>query len=124
MSDINVTPFVDVMLVLLVVFMITAPLLTAGVTIDLPNSEAKPIADEDNKPLEISLSPDGKIFVGEQEVEQERLVPLLSAITKDTSDRRIFIRADKSLDYGDVMSVLGGLNAAGFRKIALLSEQK
>ncbi|MEC8664161.1 MAG: protein TolR [Pseudomonadota bacterium] len=124
MSDINVTPFVDVMLVLLVVFMITAPLLTAGVTIDLPNSEAKPIADEDNKPLEISLSPDGKIFVGEQEVEQERLVPLLSAITKDTPDRRIFIRADKSLDYGDVMSVLGGLNAAGFRKIALLSEQK
>ena len=124
MSDLNVTPFVDVMLVLLVVFMITAPLLTAGVTIDLPNSEAKPIADEDNKPLEISLSPDGKIFVGEQEVEQERLVPLLSAITKDTPDRRIFIRADKSLDYGDVMSVLGGLNAAGFRKIALLSEQK
>ena len=124
MSDINVTPFVDVMLVLLVVFMITAPLLTAGVTNDLPNSEAKPIADEDNKPLEISLSPDGKIFVGEQEVEQERLVPLLSAITKDTPDRRIFIRADKSLDYGDVMSVLGGLNAAGFRKIALLSEQK
>lgn len=124
MSDINVTPFVDVMLVLLVVFMITAPLLTAGVTIDLPNSEAKPISEEDNKPLEISLSKDGQIFVGEQEVEQERLVPLLSAITKDTPDRRIFIRADEGLDYGAVMSVLGGLNAAGFRKIALLSEPK
>lgn len=122
MSDINVTPFVDVMLVLLVVFMITAPLLTAGVTIDLPNSEAKPISEEDRKPLEISLSKDGKIYVGEEEVESSRLIDLLSAITKDTPDRRIFIRADKGLAYGEVMSVLGGLNAAGFRKIALLSE--
>ena len=122
MSDINVTPFVDVMLVLLVVFMITAPLLTAGVAVDLPSSEAKPIADEDNKPMEITVTMDGQIFIGETEVRRERLTDLLGAMTNNDPDRRIFIRGDQALSYGQVMDILGALNSAGFRKVALLSE--
>ena len=121
MSDINVTPFVDVMLVLLVVFMITAPLLTAGVDINLPRSDANPITDEDNKPLEVSITEEGLIFVGETEVQRDRLVNLLSAMTNNDAERRIFIRADQSLNYGRVMDILGALNKAGFRKVALLS---
>lgn len=121
MSEINVTPFVDVMLVLLVVFMVAAPLLTAGVPIDLPDSEAKALSDEDNKPLEVSLSKDGTIFVGETEVKQDRLVALLGSLTNNDPERRIYIRADESLDYGDVMKILGGINGAGFRKVALIS---
>ncbi len=121
MSDINVTPFVDVMLVLLVVFMITAPLLTAGVDINLPKSDAAPITDEDNKPLEISITDQGTLFIGETEVQRDRLINLLTAMTNNDSERRIFIRADTSLDYGRVMDVLGALNKAGFRKVALLS---
>lgn len=124
MAEINVTPFVDVMLVLLIVFMVTAPLLTAGVPIDLPDSKAKSIKEEDNKPLEVSLDGDGKIFVGEQEVTRERLVNMLSSITGDDQERRIYIRADKGLDYGQVMGVLGDINGAGFRKVALISNAK
>ncbi|MCB9989069.1 MAG: protein TolR [Rhodospirillales bacterium] len=122
MAEINVTPFVDVMLVLLVVFMITAPLLTAGVKVDLPRSEAHTIADEDNKPLEITITTEGTLFVGEEEVKRDRLVNLLSAMTGSDPDRRIFIRADQGLSYGKVMDILGTLNKAGFRKVALLSE--
>lgn len=122
MSDINVTPFVDVMLVLLVVFMVTAPLLAAGVAVDLPQSDAQPLSQQDNKPLEITLTTDGLIFIGETEVERGRLVALLTAMTNDDPDRRIFIRADKSLNYGHVMEVLGVLNGSGFRKVALLSD--
>lgn len=122
MADINVTPFVDVMLVLLVVFMITAPLLTAGVPVDLPKSEAKPISEEDKKPLEISLTKDGNIFIGETEVKGDRLVNLLSAMTNNDPERRIFLRADQGLPYGRVMEVLGSLNGAGFKKVALISE--
>lgn len=121
-SEINVTPFVDVMLVLLVVFMITAPLLTSGVDINLPRSDAKPITTEDNKPLEVSIAVDGRLFVGETEVKRERLVSLLEAMTENDPERRIFIRADQKLDYGRVMDILGALNKAGFRKVALLSE--
>ena len=122
MSEINVTPFVDVMLVLLVVFMVAAPLLSAGVPIDLPDSEAKPLNDQDNKPLEVSISKEGKLYVGETLVKRERLITLLASITNNDPDRRIYIRADSSLDYGDVMNVLGAINAAGFRKVALISE--
>lgn len=122
MADINVTPFVDVMLVLLVVFMITAPLLTAGVDINLPKSDAAPITDEDNKPLEVSITDKGTIFIGETEVQRDRLVNLLSAMTNNDAERRIFIRADQGLSYGHVMDVLGALNKAGFRKVALLSD--
>lgn len=124
MADINVTPFVDVMLVLLIVFMVAAPLLTAGVPIDLPDSQAKPIQDEENKPIEISVSNDDKIFIGETEVTMERLVPLLAAMTDGQADRRIYIRADQGLAYGRVMGVIGAVNGAGFNKVALISENK
>lgn len=122
MAEINVTPFVDVMLVLLVVFMVTAPLLSSGVQVDLPKSQAQQIEDQDNKPLEITLSKEGNIYVGETQVNRDRLVNLLSAMTGSDSDRRIFIRADQTLNYGQVMDILGALNGAGFRKVALLSE--
>lgn len=124
MAEINVTPFVDVMLVLLIVFMVAAPLLTAGVPIDLPDSAAKPIQEEENKPIEISVSTEQKIFIGETEVEMPRLIPLLSAMTEGQVDRRIYIRADQGLSYGHVMEVIGAVNGAGFNKVALISENK
>jgi biopolymer transport protein TolR len=123
MSEINVTPFVDVMLVLLVVFMITAPLLSSGVPVDLPKTDAKPISSTDDKPLEISLNKNGKLYIGETEVDRDKLVNLLSSMTNDDPDRRIFIRADMALSYGHVMDILGVLNGAGFRKVALISVQ-
>lgn len=122
MAEINVTPFVDVMLVLLVVFMITAPLLSAGVPVDLPKADAKPIADQDSKPLEITLTREGKIYIGETEVKRDRLVNLLSAMTNNDPERRIFLRGDLKLSYGNVMDILGILNGAGFRKVALITE--
>ncbi len=122
MAEINVTPMVDVMLVLLIIFMVAAPLLTAGVPIDLPNSKAKAISDEDNKPLEVSITSDGKIFVGETEVDESRIVTILTTMTEDNPDRRIYIRGDKGIDYGKIMSVLGTINGAGFNKVALISE--
>lgn len=123
MSEINVTPFVDVMLVLLIVFMVAAPLLTAGVPVDLPNSDAKPITEEETKPIEITVDEGGKIYIGETEVQTDRLIPLLSAMTEGQADRRIYIRADETLDYGLVMRVIGMVNGAGFNKVALISEQ-
>ncbi len=122
MAEINITPMVDVMLVLLIIFMVAAPLLTAGVPIDLPDSKAKAISDEDNKPLEVSIAKDGKIFVGETEVTEDRVVTILESMTEDNPDRRIYIRADRSLDYGLVMRILGNINGAGFNKVALISE--
>ena len=124
MAEINVTPFVDVMLVLLIVFMATAPLLTSGVNIDLPKSDASPISDKDDKPLEISVKVNGQIFIGETEVTREKLIPLLNAMTNKSADRRIFIRGDQTLSYGEIMGVIGAINKAGFRKVALLSEPK
>lgn len=124
MAEINVTPFVDVMLVLLIVFMVAAPLLTAGVPVDLPNSEAKPVSDEDNKPIEITLTKDDKIFIGETVVEREKLIPLLTAMTEGQSDRRIYIRGDQALSYGQIMGLLGAVNGAGFSKVALISEKR
>lgn len=120
MAEINVTPFVDVMLVLLIVFMVTAPLLTAGVPVDLPDSKAKSLVEDDSSPVEVTLTSDG-IFIGESAVEEARLVPLLNAMMDGKDDRRIFLRADKSLDYGRVMKVLGAINAGGFQKVALIS---
>ena len=123
MAEINVTPLVDVMLVLLIIFMVAAPLLTAGVPIDLPSSKAKAIDTEDNKPIEITLDKDGKIFLGEKtEIKQATLVTMLSPMLEGREDTRIYVRADKELDYGKVMSVLGLLNAAGFSRVALISE--
>ena len=121
MSEINVTPMVDVMLVLLIVFMVTAPLLTTGVPVDMPKAEARAIKDDDNKPLEVTITKENLLYVGETKVERDRLIELLTAMTNNDPERRIYIRADQALSYGMVMDVLGGLNKAGFRKVALLS---
>lgn len=122
MAEINVTPFIDVMLVLLIVFMVTAPLLNAGVQVDLPKSEAGPVSEKDDKPLEVTVEKDGDIFIGETKVTREELLVKLGAITGDDMERRVFIRADQGLSYGDVMEVLGAINGAGYRKVALISE--
>ena len=122
-AEINVTPLADVMLVLLVIFMATAPMLSAGVPVDIPESDAGAIHEDDQGPIEVSLTGTGQIFVGETPVDNKRLLELLSAMTKDNPDRRIFLRADKKLDYGQVMAVLGSLNSAGYGKIALITQQ-
>ncbi len=123
MAEINVTPLVDVMLVLLIVFMVAAPLLTAGVPVDLPNSAARPIDNQDNKPIEITITSEDKIFIAETEVPRARLIPLLSAMTEGQEDRRIYIRGDKGIEYGKIMEILGAVNGAGFSKVALISEK-
>jgi biopolymer transport protein TolR len=122
MSDINVTPFVDVMLVLLIVFMVTAPLLTAGVPVDLPKADARAIATEDNKPIEVSINRDGLIFIGDTQVSYQRLLTVLSGVTNNDPEKRIFVRGDSKLAYGQVMSVIGVLNKAGYRKVALITD--
>lgn len=124
MTEINVTPMVDVMLVLLIVFMVAAPLLTAGVPIDLPNSKAKPIQNEDNKPIEITVDRDGNVFLGESAVQEENLLSVLTPMMEGQEERRIYIRADETLDYGRVMSVLGLINSAGFSHVALITKPK
>jgi biopolymer transport protein TolR len=121
MSEINVTPFVDVMLVLLIVFMVTAPLLTVGVPIELPETRANPIQG-DSEPLTVSVAPDGMIYLQETEIDLDTLAPKLIAIAKEGYDQRIFVRGDRSVDYGNVMKVMGVLNRAGFRRIALVTE--
>lgn len=121
MAEINVTPMVDVMLVLLIVFMVTAPLLTTGVPVDMPKAEARAIKDDDNKPLEVTITKENLLYIGETKVERDRLIEMLSAMTNNDPERRIYIRADQALSYGMVMDILGGLNKAGFRKVALLS---
>ena len=118
MAEINVTPFVDVMLVLLIVFMVTAPLLTVGVKVDLPTTRAATIVDT-AEPLEISIDAQGQIYLKETPIELDRLVPRLKAITGSNPDIPIFIRADASVSYGQVMQVLGEISAAGFRKVTL-----
>lgn len=122
MSDINVTPLVDVMLVLLVIFMITAPLLTAGVSIDLPKAKAKAISQQDNAPLEITLDSKGGIYMGESKMTLEQVGPKLQAIALEAADRKVYIRADQKLDYGRVMGVMAAVSAAGFTKIALVTD--
>ena len=121
MSQINVTPFVDVMLVLLIVFMVTAPLLTVGVPVDLPKTRAATINDT-QEPLVVSIDKAGKIYLQETELPLAKLIPRLSEITKANPELRIFIRGDASLAYGDVMTVMGHLSAAGFRKVSLLAK--
>lgn len=122
MSDINVTPMVDVMLVLLVIFMVTAPLLTVGVQVDLPKTQASTLPGKD-EPLAISIDAQGRIFIQETEVEIDTLAPRLVAITHNNSEARIFVRGDRAINYGRVMEVMGTVNAAGFTKVALVSEQ-
>ncbi len=121
LSEINVTPFVDVMLVLLIVFMITAPLMTVGVSVDLPKVKAKSIA-EAVEPLVITVNAEGAIFIQDTEVELENLVPRLAAITDNKADTRIYVRGDKSIEYGRVLEVMGTVNVAGFTRVALVAE--
>lgn len=122
MSEINVTPFVDVMLVLLVIFMVTAPLLTVGVQIDLPKTKASVISGQD-EPLSVSVDAGGNIFIQDTEVTLDTLVPRLVAITGKNPDMRIFVRGDRAVNYGRVMTVMGRINAAGYRKVALITSQ-
>src|SRR5271155_4863215 len=112
-SEINVTPFVDVMLVLLVIFMITAPLLTAAVPVDLPRTQAAQATGQD-EPLVISVNAEGKLFLQETEFDIGTLVARLGAVTQNKPDQRIFVRGDKNLAYGKIMEVMGALSAAGF----------
>ena len=121
MAEINVTPFVDVMLVLLVVFMVTAPLLTIGVAVDLPRSEAGPIPGND-EPLTVSINDVGQVYVQEAAVTFDELVPRLEAITGANPEIRIFVRGDEKVNYGLVMQVMGAINTAGFAKVALITK--
>ena len=120
-SQINVTPMVDVMLVLLVIFMITAPLLKVGVPIDLPKTKAK-VLPEDQTPLSITINKEEKIFVQDTEISLEKLIPKLISISQNRNDRKIFIRADKVLSYGKVVEVMAIITSAGFNKIALVTD--
>ena len=121
MSDINVTPMVDVMLVLLVIFMVAAPLMTVGVEVDLPETSAAPMTGQD-EPLVVSVSAEGSIYIMDSEIAQDTLTEKLAAITENKADTRIFVRGDKSIDYGRVMQVMGLIKDAGFTKVALIAE--
>ncbi len=120
-AEINVTPLVDVMLVLLIIFMISAPLLTVGVPIDLPQSQAKSL-DQEREPLTLSVNDKGQVFLQNTEIKIEELVDKLKAVAKQGTEERIYVRGDKKVDYGTVMKVMGRLQAAGYRKVALVTE--
>ena len=120
MSEINVTPLVDVMLVLLVVFMVAAPLLTVGVPVDLPQTQAPPIT-EPKEPLVITINGEGHLFIQETEVPTDSLVPRLGAITGNNPDASVYVRGDKAINYGRVLEVMGLVSAAGFRKVSLIA---
>jgi len=123
MSEINVTPMVDVMLVLLIIFMVSAPLLTVGVPIDLPRTQAKSL-DQDREPLTVSVNGKGEVYLQNAEIKVDDLVAKLQAITQARGglDERIYVRGDRAVDYGAVMRVMGRLSAAGFHRVALVTE--
>ena len=123
MSEINVTPMVDVMLVLLIVFMVAAPLLTVGVPVNLPKTGAKPLTG-DNEPLAITVKADGKVFLQDTAIEISNLVSKLRAISETGYEERIYVRGDKDVAYGDVADVVARINAAGFSKVALVTDLK
>lgn len=122
MADINVTPMVDVMLVLLVVFMVTAPLLTVGVPVDLPQTKAQQL-NEPKEPLVISITAEGKIYLQNAEIAGDQLVPRLQAITNNNPTASIYVRGDRNINYGRVLEVMGLVNGAGFSKVSLIAEQ-
>ena len=122
-SEINVTPMVDVMLVLLIVFMVAAPLLTVGVPVNLPKTGAKPLTG-DNEPLAITVKADGKVFLQDTAIETSNLVSKLRAISETGYEERIYVRGDKDVAYGDVADVVARINAAGFSKVALVTDLK
>jgi biopolymer transport protein TolR len=121
MAEINVTPFVDVMLVLLIVFMVTAPLLTVGVPVDLPQPRARALG-QDKEPLAVSVDREGQVFLQDTPIALAELVPKLQAISENGYDQRIFVRGDQAVGYGKVMEVMGLLNAAGFTRIGLVTQ--
>jgi biopolymer transport protein TolR len=123
MAEINVTPMVDVMLVLLIIFMVSAPLLTVGVPLDLPQTQAKSL-EQDKTPLQLSVDASGKVFINDTEVPMSELIPKLKAITdaRGGMEERLFMRADKKADYGTVARVMGQLSGAGFKHLALVTE--
>ena len=121
MSEINVTPFVDVMLVLLIIFMVTAPLLTVGVQVDLPESAADSLPD-DQEPLTLSINSKGEVFIQESKIEFDNLIIKILAVSKNRTDTRIYVRGDKTINYGRVLEVMGKLSGSGFTKVALISE--
>ena len=122
MSEINVTPFVDVMLVLLIIFMVAAPLLTAGVPIELPETAAAPLPQEDEEPLAVTVSGDGRVLVGSTEVPREELLTRLRAIAGERTSAKVYLRADAGVPYGEIMVVMGALDAGGFRDIGLVTD--
>ena len=121
MSEINVTPFVDVMLVLLIVFMVTAPLLTVGIKVDLPKVKATALTDIKD-PIEITVKLDGEVYIGESKVEIKNLIPRLNAITEQNTEARIYIRGDRVVAYGRVMEIMSIINSAGYIKVALITQ--
>ena len=122
MSEINVTPFVDVMLVLLIVFMVTAPLLTVGIKVDLPKVEATALTDIKD-PIEITVNLEGDIYIGETKVEVENLISRLNAITEQNTEARIYVRGDRVVAYGRIMEIMSKINSAGYVKVALITQQ-
>ena len=121
MSEINVTPFVDVMLVLLIVFMVTAPLLTVGIPVDLPKVKASALTDQKD-PLEITVKIGGEIYLGESEVDVENLIPRLNAITELNKEAIIYVRGDRVVAYGRIMEIMSLVNSAGYIKVALVTQ--
>lgn len=122
-SDINITPIVDVMLVLLVIFMVTAPLLVSGIKVDLPETTSKPIAGQE-EPLAVTVDKNGKVYIMDTSIDEGALIDKLKAITKAKMDTRIFVRGDSALAYGRIMEIVGEINAAGFSKVALITNVK
>jgi len=123
MAEINVTPMVDVMLVLLIIFMVSAPLLTVGVPIDLPQSQAKSL-EQDKEPLTLSVNDKGKVFLQNEEIDLEKLMPKLEAVAqvRGGKEARVYVRGDKNVNYGAMMAVMGRLSGAGFTRVALVTE--
>ncbi|MDP7196001.1 MAG: biopolymer transporter ExbD [SAR202 cluster bacterium] len=121
MSEINVTPFVDVMLVLLIVFMVTAPLLTVGIPVDLPKIKANALTDQKD-PIEITVKLDGTVYLGESIVEVDNIIPRLNAITDKNTEARIYVRGDRVVAYGRVMEIMSIINSAGYIKVALVAQ--
>tara|TARA_E500000081_G_scaffold139220_1_gene155256 strand:+ start:222 stop:638 length:417 start_codon:yes stop_codon:yes gene_type:complete len=120
-SEINVTPFVDVMLVLLIIFMVTAPLLTVGVQVDLPETSADTLPEE-SEPLTLTINSKGEVFIQETKIEYDNLIKKILAVSNNRTDTRIYVRGDKTINYGRVLEVMGKLSGSGFTKVALISE--
>ena len=121
MSEINVTPYVDVILVLLIIFMVTAPLLTVGVQVDLPETSADTLPEE-SEPLTLTINSKGEVFIQETKIEFDNLIKKILAVSNNRTDTRIYVRGDKTINYGRVLEVMGKLSGSGFTKVALISE--